>query len=231
MKKTSIFLKSTVVALLLLPAFLGAEEERAEMQPKEKTEVAEELTLEEAGELPDATRSGFFFNQQPVRYPVSSHRAVKVFPHENSLELEDGSRWAVHPSDTPQTLYWGETMQLTITQNGSSFYRYLFTNHDFLIVDLSTGEYVRANLELGPILSRPSTNLISIMDRSQRALALTNNMELDVYSGDEQIFRNWLEGQAIIIGINSDWSTRSEYNFILINVYNQDFVRAKQRKY
>ncbi|HAB99184.1 MAG TPA: hypothetical protein DCE71_05125 [Parachlamydiales bacterium] len=223
MKKTSKFLKSIALFTLLLPNLILAENERISVgAPPEQVEILDDFDSEETSECLDSTRTGFFHSYPPIYYPASSHWIMKISALGDSLEIENGAVFEFDPWDGQKALYWKAQTPITITQN-----RTWFSKYSYRIIEQSTGESIPANLKLGPFENSEYTHFLAIIDRNQGAVALTNNLSLSICPDDEKAFATWHEGQAIIIGINSGWQSKT-YNLILINVNKNNFVRAKQ---
>ncbi len=223
MKKTSKFLKSIALFTLLLPSFLLAEDQRVSVgTPPEQIEILDDFDSEEASECLDLARNGFFHSYPPIYYPASSHWIMKISAFADALEIENGAVFEFDSNDGQKALNWRAQTPIAITQN-----RTWFSKYSYRIVEHSSGESIPANLKLGPYENSEYTYYLSIIDRNQVAVALTNNMSMAVCPDDQKAFSTWHEGEAIIIGINSGWQSKT-YNFILINVNKNNFVRAKQ---
>jgi hypothetical protein len=222
-KKNSPFLTSLALVTLLLPNFLLAEDDHFAVGTAPKPiEILDDFSAEEASECQEATRNGFFNNYLPVSYPASSHWVMKILRNENLVQIEDGSCWELDSSDLKKIFYWNKEIPIVITQNRSWWSR-----HNYRLIEQTTGESVCVTLKKGPIRDSEYTKLISIIDRNQIALALTNSMSLLVCPDDAKTFEYWYEGQAIIIGNNGGWQNET-YPLLLINVNNNNFVRARQ---
>jgi hypothetical protein len=222
-KKNSTFLKSLAVATLLLPSFLLAEDDHIAVgAAPESIEILDDFSSEEASECQEATRNGFFNNYLPISYPAASHWIMNILLTENHVQIEDGSYWELDSSDARKILYWNKEIPIVITQNRSWWSR-----HSYRLIEQTTGESVCATLKRGPSRDSEYTKFISIIDRNQIAVALTNSMSLLVCPDDARTFERWSEGQAIIIGNNGGWQNEA-YPLLLINVNNNNFVRARQ---
>ena len=227
MKKHKLLL---MIASLILTTSLFAEEERIVVGTAPETiEIAPDFDSEESGDFNEEFRSGFQFDEYPpMYYPFSCHWISKISAFGDSLEIEDGSVWELDPTDGYKALHWRSRDPLVITQNRAWFseYNYRIINKTKEFSLSNTSRSVTANLKLGPFENGEYTNFIAIMDRLKGELALTDSTNLEVCPRDRSLFRNWKEGQAIIIGVNSGWE--SSYDLILINVNTNNFVRAKQ---
>ncbi len=222
MKNVSKILKSLAVISLLTPSLLIAEGERVPVgKPTEQIVISDDFDSEEASELKEITRSGFSSDYPPVYYPSSCHWIIKVSALADSLEIEDGSVWELNSRDGYKALYWKSRNPILITQNTS-----WFSNYKYKIVNQQSWESVEANLQFGPYSQGEYANFITIMDRRNRALALTDTSNMEICPQDAATFNNWTEGHAIIIGVNSGW--QSYYDLLLINVNMNNFVRARQ---
>lgn len=224
MRKHSLFFKSLALLTIVLPLCLAANGKRVDQETREKTiPIVDDFDAEEASECPNAHRSGFFFsNYPPVYYPASSHWITSMSVLGDSLDIEDGSSWELDPWESSKAVYWKLKTPITITQNTAWFSKYYYR-----LVDQTTGQSIPANLKLAPFEDSEHANFISFLDRRQGGVALTNGLNFMVCPKDERVFSVWQEGQAIIIGTNAGWQNET-YNLILINVYKNTFVRAKQ---
>lgn len=224
MRKTSKWLKSFILASALMPCFFLSANDHiivgSDADPE--TGIVNDFDSEEAGECKDETQSGFFFyGQQPVYYPASDHWIMKVEGN-NLIEIEDGSGFSCDSQEAQKAFRWNWKSPIAITQNRS-----WFSNYNYRIINQDSGESIPVNLTQGPLNESEYLVSISVINSSRTALALTNKMELTVCPQDLATFTRWHEGNAIIVGINSGW--QSAYNFILINVEKNNFIRAKQR--
>ena len=145
------------------------------------------------------------------------HRPLAVSFLGDSVELEDGSIWAVCSSDRYQTLDWMTGDVIIIIPNHD-----WFSVYDYRLVNLNTGANVKVNLSLGPIYNGIFTHWIIAIDYYHREICLEDGSVWKLSSLDSTIFNKWLPNDTIIIGINEGWFAGSNPN-IMINVNMNNF--------
>ncbi len=169
--------------------------------------------------------SGFVFDHYPPIYFSNSHHwliSITVLDlQQYSLELEDGSGWQVNSYDGAKALNWRTNDPLTITQNNRWFSRY-----NYRIINKANGTSVEANLFKGPLIEGIYTRYIIGIDLHRSELILSDNTRWEISYLDNSIFFDWALSDAIIIGMNSSWDSKSEA--LLINVNMNNAARAKQ---
>jgi len=224
MRKAYRYLSAVLLFTLFSSGPVFAEKLRAPVgEPKPRSEIAEDFDNEEASETPDAARSGFFYQQNtPIYYPASSHWVTSVSAFGDSLVIEDESTWKLDPWNGRVALNWASNAPITITQNRS-----WFSSYDYYIVNQDTGEYIGANLYLGPAYESPYTVYIDEVNGFDGSIALSNNMRLQVCPGDYWACADWKKDHTVVLGVNGGWQS-GKYNLILINVNQNAFVRAAQ---
>lgn len=212
-------LRITFFTLLLFAApvfLLAAENEQVGTRPPKKIAQAEETVI------PQESHCGFVFDQYPpVYFPASCHWMIAASAFGDTLELEDGSVWKVNSYDGYKALNWRANDPLMVTQNTR-----WFSNYNYRIINRNTGSSIETNLFLGPIKGGQHTRYINAIDFIQGALNLTDNTRWEVSASDQNIFREWLVNDPIIIGYNSGWDSSKES--ILINVSMNNFARFRQ---
>ena len=179
--------------------------------------------------LADGTEecNGYVFNSYPLRYlPIAAHQLQGVSSLGDSVELEDGSVWKISRYDSPSALTFRSDDILIITQN----HRW-FSQYNYRIINQQTGIALEANLFLGPQTNNQYTWYVTAIDRIDGDLILTNGFgqptRWEISWHDESLFQNWAVNDAVIIGQNTGWDSRSES--LLINVNMDQSVRARQR--
>jgi len=204
-------LKSLFATSLIVPTLLLAEDTTAQ------TEIEKEVTQTTSEE-----QSLGYWNSYPATYySVHVHQLAAVSPWGDTVEIEDGSVWQVHPSHAYKVLGWLTSDSLTITQNTSWFSRY-----NYRIINKRTNQSVEVNLSLGPLTNGPYTRYIVAADLDRKEIMLNDNTHWAISWFDTSTFNKWALNDAIIIGINSGFDHKCES--ILINVTNNDSLRAHQ---
>lgn len=204
-------LKSLIAASLIVPTLLLAEDNTA------PTEIEKEVTQTSSEE-----QTLGYWNTYPATYYSShAHQASAVSPWGDTLEIEDGSVWKVHPSHAYKVLDWRTSDSLIITQNTSWFSRY-----NYRIVNKTTNQSAEVDLSLGPITNGPYTRYIVAADINRKEIMLNDGTHWAVSWFDTSIFNKWALNDAIIIGINAGFDYKCES--ILINVTTNDYLRAHQ---
>lgn len=145
-------------------------------------------------------------------HPGAFHNPLSVSLLGDTIELEDGSVWAVSSSDSYKTMNWLTTDLLVITPNHEwfSIYEYCVTNQN-------TGMTVRVNMVLGPLFDALFRHWIVAIDYVSDRVWLDDGSVWDLALGDYSAFQKWLPGDTVIIGVNDGWFSSYNPN-ILINV-------------
>lgn len=138
-----------------------------------------------------------------------------------SIQLEDGSWWEISKSDANKVLGWANGDPLAIIPNTS-----WFSSHTYYLTNRDKGTYVKANLSVGPVAYGDFTHWIGSVDLNTGHVFLDNGSCWCISSSDSKVFREWAPNDTIIIGYNDSWF--SSYNYILINVNMNNYLRAKQ---
>lgn len=159
-----------------------------------------------------------------VRYTSHSgafHSPLSVSLLGDTVELEDGSIWAVAAGDTYKTLNWLTSDLLVITPNHTWFSNYLYC-----MTNQNTGVSVKVNLFLGPIYNGIFTHWIAAINYFTQEICLEDGSIWHLSGFDSAIFNKWLLNDTIIIGVNDGFLSSSKPN-ILINVNTLTHSRAK----
>lgn len=145
-------------------------------------------------------------------HPGAYHNPVSISIFGDTLEIEDGSIWAISSSDAYTTLNWFSTDLIVITPNHSWFSAY-----NFRLTNQNTGESVAANLYLGPFYNSPYTRWIASIDHYSHTVYLNDGSAWSMSSFDASIVNKWFINDTVIIGVNDGWLYSTSPN-ILINV-------------
>ena len=154
-------------------------------------------------------------------YPLSAHWLSSFSNIDFSLEIEDGSRWQVHLSDTLVINRWRQGDQLVISPNDV-----WLSPGGYYITNKITNDSIRVNLSSGPTIFGTYSHWIVHIDHLSGHLTLENGVTWCIYNRDAYIFREWQVNDHIIIGTN--YSYLSYYDHILINSNMDSHIRATQ---
>jgi hypothetical protein len=202
------YLKSVFLAMLI--PFLGFSQEHYPVGTRPKEEKPKEAS------------SSFYSNAYPMAYfPLGMHCLLSVSAAGYSLDIEDGSRWQISPTDAPKLASWGSQDPLIITQNHN-----WFSNYNYRIINHATGSTLYANLANGPIKNGPYTHYIQSVNSCTGEIVLNDLTSWQVSFLDQASIYDWYINDAVIIGYNSGWDT--DCQGLLINVTKKDHVRAAQ---
>lgn len=153
--------------------------------------------------------------------PDYTHWLVNIGPTGHTIEMEDGTQWEIHPSDTYVLNMWRKNDPMIVTPNNN-----WFSTGDFYITNKNNNSYVRADLVVSPIAFGPYSHWIIGIDYSSGHVYLENGTTWCMSPSDYSVFKDWAVNDHIVMGYNDAWL--SPYDRILIN-YNMDsYVRAKQ---
>lgn len=199
------------------------------------TEEGIQLNEEEQGELANGTTEvsgdkmlsakmtpkGINATTYYTTHEGAFHHPYSVSLLGDTVELEDGSIWAVCSSDRYKTLDWMTGDLIIITPNDS-----WFSSYDYKLVNLNTGAKVKVNLALGPIYNGIYTHWIIAIDYYHGEICLEDGSVWKMSSLDSSVVSKWLPNDTIIIGINDGWFSGSNPN-LLINVNVNNYAIGK----
>lgn len=130
----------------------------------------------------------------------SQHKPIAVAPLGDIVKLEDSSCWAVQFSDRYKTLDWMTGDSIIITPN----HRW-FSSYYFKLINEKTGVSVLTNLATPPGYSDRATHWITVLDISDRIIALEDGSVWEISIWDRGILQKWLTNDTIMIGIEDGW--------------------------
>lgn len=183
--------------------------EKIAQEEQEGTELSKEMSLAK-GETYVTSHDGAFHNP----YLVSAFG--------DTVELEDGSIWAVRSSDKHKTLNWWTDDIVVITQNDA-----WFSSYDYAIVNITRGVEVKVNMLTGPFYNGIHTHWITAIDYSNNMLYLEDGSIWDIggtWASYSDVLNTWLPNDTIIIGLNGDGNPVTPN--ILINVNTNTWAKA-----
>ncbi len=127
------------------------------------------------------------------------------------VQLQDASKWSVHPSQRNTVLYWVQSDDIFIKPRSScfSFYKYVLYNR-------TTKQAVEVNLFNPPLPMGAYTFRIEHIDPYARLVHLSDNTVWQI-DGSDSNFSYWQIGQRVLIGLNNHWRN-AKLPHILINV-------------
>ncbi|MFQ5728950.1 MAG: hypothetical protein ACE5GN_01145 [Waddliaceae bacterium] len=140
------------------------------------------------------------------------HHPLAVSLLGDTVELEDGSIWAVSSGDRYKTLDWMTGDVIIIKPNHC-----WLSSYDYRLVNINTDASVKVNLSLGPIYNGVFTHWVIAIDYCHREIRLEDGSVWKISSFDNSVMQKWLPNDTVIIGINDGWFSGSNPN-ILINV-------------
>ncbi|NDD58232.1 MAG: hypothetical protein EBZ47_03130 [Chlamydiae bacterium] len=146
------------------------------------------------------------------------HWLVQANAEGTLIELEDGSGWKLSQNHRVRNWQAGDSISITANHN-------IFSEYNYYVVNDSTGDYVAADLILGPIANGPHTHWMIGCDRANHHLYLENGSGWTINSSDDFIFDQWEINDTIIIGKNDSWF--SSFDTLLINVNMNNSIRAR----
>lgn len=215
-------MKNLLLTSLLCPLLISAAEDD-HVPVGERSQVTKENTAPATPAEPGQEEAAGFLADRypPVYFPSSAHWMIGVSVLGDELNIEDGSVWKISQYDGYKALNWLPQDPLLITQNTRWFSKYTYR-----IINKNTKTSIEANLYRGPLKQGEHTLYITQLFTNQNELVLSDNSYWEISYFDQFPFRNWMVGDAIIIGHNSGFD--SAYENILINVNMNHFIRAKQ---
>ena len=167
-------------------------------------------------------QTGLFDNQYPqIFFPYWCHSISSVSAFGDSLALEDGSIWDVHPSERGVIMNWKESDVLLIYPN-----RAWFSTYKYKIENTALGTTVYANMTYGPFLNGEFSLRIIAIDPIRNEIYLNDNSRWKICSSDQYLLNQWVVGDYIIVGSNNSWLCSLKNILINSNMYNH--IRAQQ---
>lgn len=192
-----------------------------EAQALEEQE-GEEQSDQKKDDCDAQVQAGLFANQYPqLFFPYSCHSISAVSTLGDSVALEDGSIWDVHPSAKNEVLSWKESDPLLIFPN-----RAWFSTYKYKICNQVLKTEVEANMTYGPLVGGEFSLQIIAIDPVKNEIYLSDNSRWRICSSDNYLLNEWLVGDYIIVGSNNSWFCSLKNVLINSNMYNH--VRAQQ---
>ncbi|MDB6081541.1 MAG: hypothetical protein JWO53_813 [Chlamydiia bacterium] len=140
-----------------------------------------------------------------------------------TLEIEDGSIFAIADSDQWKVSKWQKGAPISILPNHS------WNSNEYIINNCDTGARAAAKLSQGPLFERHQTRYVSYINTATGEVLLDNGSLYKIAStlADRSQFSKWQSGDNIITGENDAWWSNG-YTYILINVATDSYVIASR---
>ena len=161
--------------------------------------------------------------------PHDCHQAVSTAVNGAIVVFEDGSQWTIHPEDRNTVLHWHTQDVLTFSLNNA-----FFPASRFYITNPRTGEYVRADIKLGPSYDSQYRKRVVGIDHYYGEICLEDGFGYQTWwtvdSSDRHQIDNWTVNHTVIIGCNDGWYAGffSSYDSILYCIDHDVTVRARE---
>lgn len=159
-------------------------------------------------------------------HPGANHAVVARGVYGETLQLEDGAIWNIHPGDSYKVLNWLMTDTIIILPNHA-----WFSSYGYCIVNLNTGVSVEASIGfyLNPVYHTQFNHRIVAIDDVRKLVWLEDGSKWSLLSVDYNPF-HWQINDTVIIGIN-DGFYYDTYPNILINAVNLIHARTSCLSY
>ncbi|WP_068467757.1 hypothetical protein [Candidatus Protochlamydia phocaeensis] len=205
------------------PALLVAEEQ---LTPVECMKIEEERmaqfpkeALAQAFDLNALIRSKF--NDEDYLYRIHSdsyYYPVAVSGSGDVVQLNDASKWSVHPYQRHIVMHWVQSDLIFIKPKASCFSMY-----SYVLQNRTTQEAVEVNLIGSPIPTGAYTHWIVNIDPYKKLIQLNDDTIWQIDPND-YAFNKWQIGHRLIVGVNNYWRI-AKYPHILINtsLYNAPY--------
>lgn len=191
-------------------------------QAKLKLMAAAALTCSFLLPTPGYTSYSTYQNQF---LPHHQHYLSAVQTDGQMIEIDDGSIWRVNRFHARRTAFWATNDVLEISPT------YNRTGERFMITNKTRNSYVLAEITNGPLMDSPFTNEVTSIMNGIVYLMSVSGIESRWAIDPRDTFKiaGWDLRQAVIIGKDaSSWySWYPNENAILINIENNDFIRAR----
>ena len=167
-------------------------------------------------------QTGIFNNEYPpVYFPYSCHSVTAISAFGDSIALEDGSVWTVHPVYQSEVMIWKGSDALLIYPNKAWLSSYKYT-----IVNQTLKTAIEVNMTLGPLMDGEYSLQIVAIDYIKGEIYLNDNSRWKIYNSDKYLLNQWIEGDYLLVGSNNSWFC--SLNNILINSNMYNHIRAQQ---
>lgn len=168
---------------------------------------------------PRAYHSSYSTTNTPV-HPGSIYYAINFSPSGHEMTLIDGSVWQVRSRDRYQTYSWLKTDEISVLPNTN-----FFSFYDYKLFNRMTGGEVEVNLVQQPIIGAVYTRQITGTNDNYNYVYLTDGTVWAISPHDEDVFKKWILGDIILIGVNTGTDAYIRPN-ILINATHQTYISA-----
>ena len=148
----------------------------------------------------------------------SRHTLKEILEDSNSLVLDDGACFSIHPTDFPALLKWKSDTKVRITPNTS-----WFSSYNYLITNTETSFPIRANVAQPTKELHPERKILALFRASY--LLVTDDGFLFGIKLEAKHHWSWNPKETVIIGDASDET--DEWNKILINPLRNEYVLAR----
>lgn len=212
-----------VAGMMCLQSGYAAEEDSApfpEVVHVEKAEnpegnLAETLSLlDQIGYNPD---DAYLYRLHDDAY----YHIVAFSDNGDVVQLHDGSKWAVHPSQCYTALYWTQSDAIFIKPRSSCF-----SSYNYVLQNYTTQEAVEVNLISQPLPMGAYTFHIVNIEPYSRLIQLNDNTVWQVDASDRN-FPYWQIGQRLLIGVNNYWRTAPLPNIMInVDLYGEPYSQA-----
>jgi len=179
---------------------------------------AEKKGISAEGEMrafsrPFEGKEGFYTSNQFMfkLMPEAAHILEAVDPFGDRIEFDDGTTWNISLEDRWEVSLWLPLDIVYVTQSD-----YMSNSHAYMIINESRGTAVYA-ARLGKPYIWPYAKEIFDMDSILDRILLNDGTIWNIAWIDDSIFKRWLPGDRVIIGINSGHDSY-RYPYLLINV-------------
>ncbi|MBT3394160.1 MAG: carbohydrate porin [Waddliaceae bacterium] len=186
---------------------------------KEKRAQQEEMNSDDENSVPRVVEKRVL--SYPRGYQASQHWPLSVSASGDYIDFEDGSGWSVCYMDAYMALNWLASDIVYIAPH-----RDFFSIYDYRLCNVTTGQEVRANFDVGPLIYGEFTLTIVDIDSYDNTIVLSDGTIWNISAFDSYRMGDWIVGDAVIIGVNDFGFLAISEPYILINSSNGENVRA-----
>lgn len=149
------------------------------------------------------------------------YHIVSFTDNGDEVQLHDGSKWSVHPSQLYTVLYWVQSDNIFIKPKSSCF-----SSHKFVLHNYTTQQAVEVNMISPPLPMGALTYRIVNIEPNTRLVLLSDNTVWQVDAAD-RFFPYWQVGQRVLIGLNHHWRTAVLPNILInVDIYSEPYSQA-----
>lgn len=162
--------------------------------------------------------------------PTTFYEILDFETDGNLIRITDGSQWKVAPNNKMSGWRTGQGITIEVDNWSWGYLTSSSKQYVYRLVNQVTGTSVEALLYKGSNVQSPYYRQVEGLLKNSLQVSLNDHSSWAVMTSDSLLYNEWLVNDTIIIGsVRKGWfDCCNAYNYILINVDSNHFVRAKK---